>query len=133
MGIESCAKRIEQLDEMKAALLDSTTADETLYSAALETETLLLDLQLELSGDDIKASLSHSAVPGIMDRVQSAYFGTLGQTYGPTQTHRQQFDIARNQYDELRPRLLQAIEQTDALGQKLDAAGVKWTSGRDLP
>ena len=70
----------------------------------------------------------------IMSRAQIAYGGSLNSTYGPTQTHRRGFRIASRQYEDAYRELKSLIEeQLTALKQKLDKAGVPWTSGRKVP
>ena len=60
--------------------------------------------------------------------------GNRLSTYGPTPTHRRQFEIAKDQFAALREQLTQLVD-TDlpALEAQLDAAGVPWTPGRGVP
>lgn len=123
---------VEQLDAMIAASRRSTTAPEELLSELSGVKIELLDIQIALQGDSIQADLSHAGPVGIADRIQNAYFGTMNQTYGPTQTHRQQFTIASDQYDELRPTLDAALARFEDAKEKADDAGIVWTAGRSL-
>ncbi|GAB5406341.1 MAG: hypothetical protein Aurels2KO_45720 [Aureliella sp.] len=132
-GVRKLDERLEQIGEMRRAVARSTTAPRDLLAQLDAIETKLSDINLELSGDPIKAGLSHAGPVAIASRVQNAYFGTMNQTYGPTKTHRQQFDIAKKQYDALRPELQAALDELDSVEEAIDEAGVIWTSGRKLP
>ncbi len=73
-------------------------------------------------------------MPGITSRVNSVVGGHWRATYGPTNTHRQQYEIAAAAFTEVYDDLRQLIE-TDlpALEARLEAAGAPWTPGRALP
>ncbi|MFQ5733242.1 MAG: hypothetical protein ACE5KM_14975 [Planctomycetaceae bacterium] len=105
-----------------------------LYADARRIERRLLDAKDKLTGDTTKESREQLAPMPIMSRLQNALFGTLRQTHGPTKTNRDDYDIARKDYAALAPKLRTLIEKDfEALKQKLDAAGVPWTSGRGIP
>ncbi len=132
-SIRKLSERLEQLTEMRSAVERSTTAPRELLSQLDAVETTLSDINLELSGDPIKGGLSHPAPVALASRVQNAYFGTMNQTYGPTKTHRQQLDIAKKQFEALRPKLQAALDELVSVEQAIDDAGVTWTAGRKLP
>ncbi|MEM7473615.1 MAG: glycosyl hydrolase [Planctomycetota bacterium] len=125
---------LSQINEMKSALRNAPTVEFKVYDQARELESRLKDLDRVLSGDSIKDSASQLGKKSILSRLQTALFGTLSQTYGPTQTHREQYEIAKTQYRKLEPELRKALD-TDLpkLMQTLDKANVGWTSGRKLP
>ncbi len=126
---------LEELDEMKDALKESTpAAAPKLFEQARKLELQLLDVQIQLTGDQTKEKRDQMAKFSILDRVQTALSGTLSQTYGPTKTHRQQYDIARQQYSAVSQQLRQLIEtDLEQLKERLDQAGVRWTKGRGIP
>ncbi len=125
---------LEQLDEMKSAIRNSRKVGDETYDRAREIDRQLAQLKITLSGDAVRERQSQVAKRSILDRVQTALFGTLGHRYGPTQTHRRQFEIASEQFAEFQTELRQVLESDLAeLAQELDDAGVPWTSGRALP
>lgn len=125
---------LEQLSEMKSAIKDSRTVDTAVYDQARSVELELQALAVVLQGDQLRDSRSQVTKRSILERIQGALFGTLGQTYGPTQTHRQQFEIAETQFTEFEQDLRNVLEGGFAdLSDLLDEAGVAWTSGRPLP
>jgi hypothetical protein len=73
-------------------------------------------------------------MPGIVDRVNIAVGGSLGTTHGPTQTHREQLEIARRQWSAFRAELTTLVEEAvPAMAARLDAMGIRWTTGRGVP
>ena len=67
------------------------------------------------------------------DRLRYASYDPNRNAYGPTQTQRETFAIARDAYAEIGPRLTQLIDgEYQALLQALDEAGVPWTPGRGV-
>jgi len=56
-----------------------------------------------------------------------------GSIYGPTTTSREQFQIAKDQFEEKGKALTLLLEDyIPAIHKKLEAANVHWTSGRPL-
>ena len=102
--------------------------------AALAALAALLDAREALVGDSTASSRRGPSRPSIRGRVQTALYGTLGQTYGPTTTHRRQAEIASAEYEQVIERIRQAVE-VDLAGLKatLDEAGAPWTPGRRIP
>lgn len=132
-GSRKVSEALEQLTAIQQAVLRSTSAPREMLEELRTVELKLLDLELRLSGDDIKGGLSQPAKMGILSRAQNAYIGTISQTYGPTNTHRKQLEIAQEQWDAIRPDIAAALEELDSHKSAADEAGVVWTAGRDLP
>lgn len=127
------SETLSQLDDMKSALNNSRFDVAETLGKAREIELELLDLEIVLSGDALKDDRSKVTKRSIVERIQTAYFGTLGQTYGPTQTHRQQYQIAETEFAQFRQDLVASLEKVEELAKSLDEMGVAWTSGRALP
>ena len=101
---------------------------------ARDLEQRLLDVLEAIAGDPLPERHGHVGHPSILDRAQSALFGTLRQTHGPTATHREQAEIAKAEFAAIEPalRALLEIEVTE-LKAKANATGAPWTSGRRIP
>lgn len=126
---------LDEISEMQKALQAArTAAAPKLLESARKLQLQLLDVQVRLTGDKTREQRSQTAKLSILDRVQTALAGTLQQTYGPTQTHRRDYDIGREQYDAV-SKHLRTLVQTDLeqLKADLDKAGVAWTQGRRIP
>lgn len=125
---------LSQLGDMKSALNTARVADGSLYLAARKLERQLLDVQEKLTGDPTRNRRNTPAPFPVIRRLQNALGATLNQTYGPTKTHRSEFEIAKKDYAQVEPRLRTLIERDlAALKKKLDDAGVPWTAGRPIP
>ena len=122
---------LDSLAEIKQVVSNSADLDPALYDRALEIVNELLDLQIKLTGDETRTSRSQTAQISIVSRIQAGLRGTLGQTYGPTQTHREQFEIGRAEFKEVSRELSRVLDKDyAALLKELDKAGAPWTPGR---
>lgn len=125
---------LEQIDALKSVAKRSRTADPVLYDKARLIELRLKEIDVQLNGDPLKSEKSQLGKEPVLARMQRALRGTLGQTYGPTNTHRQQYEIAKEQFAELHDELQAAIEEDLAeLKNEFDKADLPWTPGRPLP
>jgi photosystem II stability/assembly factor-like uncharacterized protein len=121
----------EQLGAMKNAIEVWPDADPSLRQEARELELRLMDLQELLFGDRTRTRRNEADMPGLTSRVSTAVRGSYRTTYGPTDSHRRQYDIAAAQFAELLPALRQLIEvDLVALEDRLEAAGVPYTGNR---
>ena len=125
---------LNQLAQMKTAIKQTQKADIRLFEEARALELKLMDVRESLSGDATRARRSQTAPPPVMRRARNALVGTLGSIYGPTKTHRREYEIALEEYQEIHGNLKTLIEvDLVKLQRKLDEAGVPWTTGRAIP
>ncbi len=132
LGAIASAKEAQaHLDLLKKALEDTPAADRALADQARAIESRLKDLQVALTGDQVKAEENEPVPPSIQDRVQQVVGGTWFCTSGPTQTHRETYDIAAVQFGPVLAKLRTLVE-TDLrlLEEKAESAGAPWTPGR---
>jgi len=93
----------------------------------------LKDIRELLVGNTTKSRYNESDRISIMGRVNSA-MNTMRTTYGPTLTHRQDFEIAKEEFEALIGQIKELVEMDFVnLQKKLEAAGLPWTSGRPIP
>ena len=60
--------------------------------------------------------------------------GAMGSTTGPTETHKAQYDIVLEEYEEVLDDLKAILdEDLPGINEKLDEAGAPWTPGRGIP
>lgn len=124
----------EQLETIAGAVRARPEVDLTLLEQVQAMQLRLRDLREELTGDPTKRSRSEPEMPGILQRLQSAIGGAWSTSHGPTQTHREQVQIAAAQLEAMLPGLQAFVEQEmPALQQRLEEAGVPWTPGRGVP
>ncbi len=133
-SVRKLAEVLAQLKEIKRVVKNTPSLDQELHGTAREIELQLLDIQEQLTGDRTRASRSQTARLSIMNRVQIALSGTLRQTHGPTKTHRQQYEIGREQFKHAAQELTSLIDGAyQRLLDDLDQADAPWTPGRGLP
>jgi len=124
----------EQLDMLEQAVRRHPQVDLALIEQVETMKQTLADLREKISGDPTKRRRSEPEMPGIMQRIFTVVGGAWSVSYGPTQTHREQFEIAATQFEDLLPRLRSFIEgDLPAFQARLEEAGVPWTPGRGVP
>jgi hypothetical protein len=130
----AAAEAAERLDAIKRVTDVAPGLDPALRQEARALELRLTDLREALDGDPTQARRNEPAMPGIVDRVQEVVGGHWATTYGPTQTHRRNFEVAAAAFEPVLAALRTLIE-TDlvALDRKLEDAGAPWTPGRGVP
>ncbi|UCD25857.1 MAG: glycosyl hydrolase [Gemmatimonadota bacterium] len=130
---EELGNASERLRYMRAALVETPNADATLFTRVDQLAASLADLRLRLNGDQARSQLREASVPSIMNRV-GRVTGHWETRQMPTETHRRNLEIARNDFVTLREELTSFIETDLAqLEADLEAAGAPWTPGRRIP
>jgi len=97
-------------------------------------EVRLMDLQEQITGDPTKSRRSEPAMPSMLSRINSIVYGHWSTTYGPTETHKRNYDITAELFEDILDDLRQVIEvDLVSLENKLEDAGAPWTPGRGVP
>lgn len=131
---QTIGESLESVAEIKALIAEGRKAPLELLDQARQVELKLMDARDKLSGDPTRGQRHENDSPSITSRMANAMFGTFGHSHGPTGTHREQFEIAREEFAEVQAEVRAVIDvDLAALHQALDQAGVPWTRGRDLP
>jgi photosystem II stability/assembly factor-like uncharacterized protein len=122
----------EQLDAIKETLQNST-ADASLYARANSIQQRAMQLRDRLRTNETRDKFSDPGLMSVSERLAYATYARRTNAYGPTQTQRETFAIAREVYDEVGAALTALIDgEYGALKRDLDAAGVPWTPGRGV-
>ncbi len=122
------------IDNLEKALARSTADPGTLDAELEELKQRLYDLDETLSGNRSMRSMGEPRSPTVAGRLRVASTTNGQSDYGPTATHRRAFEIATEEFAQIEPALRQLLEaDLPALEEKMEAAGVPWTSGRPLP
>lgn len=127
-------KSLEELDEVQKAIKNSPKGTVELMQEARELELAIKKAQRALTGDETRESRFIETGPSIMGRLGMIMWGSRGSTYGPTKTHREQYDIAKELFGESVGEIKKLVEEDmPALRGKLDEAEIPWTTGRPIP
>ena len=130
--LRSIDEVLAQLDAIKETL-QSSTADMALYTQANSIQQRINQVRDRLRGNETRGRFSDPGLLSVRSRLSYAGYDPNGNAYGPTQTQRETFAIARDAYAEIGSELTQLIDsEYQGLMQALDAAGVPWTPGRGV-
>ena len=130
-AVKSAEEAQNRLSHIKKAVADTPRADAGLMDRALSLEAQLEDIQVELSGDRVVSSRSERTPMSITSRVNRIVGGQWTSTAAPTQTNRDAYTIASEEFAEVLAKLRTLVgEDLVQLEQDLEAAGGPWTPGR---
>jgi len=120
-----------RIDHIQAALRNTPGADPALVDRARALELRLADLRIDLEGDETISSRNEPTGPSIRERIGQIIWGSSESTSDPTQTHRDNYAIAAEQFAAVLADLTRLVE-TDltTLENDLEAAQAPWTPGR---
>ncbi len=129
--IETGTSELGQVRELvRAGRIDDLELLDTIRGLELK----LQDAQESLFGDMTAPRRFADGKPSIAGRVNTALFGSMGNTHGPTKTHREQFAIAQREYDQVIGDVRRVVEtEMERLRKRLDELGAPWTPGRKIP
>jgi hypothetical protein len=128
---KEAAKRIKYI---KSTIEKTPSLDPALREEARAIELQLMDLQEQITGDPTKSRRSEPSMRSLTSRINSIVYGHWSTTYGPTETHKRNYDIAAELFEEMLEDLRRVIEvDLVSLENKLEDAGAPWTPGRGVP
>ena len=87
----------------------------------LENEMNLIDTAL--NGNKSKKDVMEKDNPTISNRISIAMRGFSGNSYGPTKTQINSFEIAKKQWNRIKPRIINFIESVENKIQFLESKG----------
>jgi photosystem II stability/assembly factor-like uncharacterized protein len=124
----------ERLEAIKIALTRSTAAGTQLEDRARALLRQMQDLHLTFDGNELRETHGDPGPATIQGRLGTVGIGNRFSTYGPTAMHRRQFEIAKEEFEELAAAVSNIVStELPALEADLDAAGVPWSQGRGVP
>ena len=124
------SKTREQIQELIGTLKSHPKATPDLLADAQQLNLRMGSLSRRLSGDPIKRSRFVMSEPGINQRLQRAFYGAMSGTHGPTTTTREQWGIAKSQWEKIEPELLELLDQeVKSLSESVNKAGIPWNGG----
>ena len=130
-GAVSAAREDQKrLGDIKQALHDTPAADPALEKDARSLEARLRDILLALEGDKVMAARQEPTAPGISDRIDAVIGTQWSSVSAPTQTSRDGYAIAAEEFAPVLEKLRQADKDLASLESRMEAAGAPWTPGR---
>ncbi len=121
----------KRLDSLRQALLSTPAATQPLRDEVEALDGRLEDIRTALSGDRTVSRRSEPIPPAIAERVGQIVYGLWGSSSAPTQTQRDSYDVAADQFAEALADLRKLVG-TDLVDLEAcaEAAGAPWTPGR---
>ncbi len=127
---EAMAEAQKRLEFIKRAIQDAPGAEPGWGLEALRLEERLRAFRRELFWDRTLGRRSEPQPPSLMRRLDAQ----LGSTASITASNRKNYELAASGFAVLLEKMRQAIDvELRVLERKLEAAGVPWTPGRDVP
>ncbi|MEZ5042017.1 MAG: glycosyl hydrolase [Saprospiraceae bacterium] len=124
--------QLAALASSKTALLNHTD-DSRVLERLRALELQLKNMELVLQGDETRASRAEFVQPGLMGRLQQAIRGQYSSS-GPTQTHLDDFEVAKQGFADLYQSLQQlADKDIKTIHGLLEQLQVPWMPGQGLP
>lgn len=116
-----------------AALRQTPEAPLSLYEDVKALKVKLTSIQRRLQGDRSVSKLEIETPPSVTRRIQWVMYGMYSSTSAPTQSQRDAYQIAKEEFAPIMKELNE-IEGNDIkkLENALEAAGAPWTPGRVL-
>jgi hypothetical protein len=131
---QSLATRMERITKIQTLIQKSPNADPQLLTQARNLELKLRTAARQLNGDNIKSDKFVEDVPSIGSRVGSVLYGSSRNTYGITQTQKDQVEIAKTEFRLVSKTIKNLINfDFKNFEKKLNEAGIPWTDGREIP
>jgi len=120
-----------RVEHIQVALRNTPAADSALVDRARALELRLADLRIALEGDETISKRNEPIPSSVQERVGRIVWGGWGSTSDPTQTQRDDYAIAGEQFKPVLESLTRLVEvDLAALESDLEAAHAPWTPGR---
>lgn len=120
----------QRLEHMQTALTRTPKASPELFAAVNNLEKQLSGLRMRLSGDPARQRMNEATVPSIGSRVGQVVYGHWETRQMPTQTQKQNIEVARVDFDRFRTDLNAFLGDLESLEAVLEKAGAPYTPGR---
>jgi photosystem II stability/assembly factor-like uncharacterized protein len=120
----------ERLAHIKAAVQQYPDADIAWMNELKALEKLMHDVQIAMWGDYHKSSRDVEALPGAGGRLETIVYQCWYSTSDVTQTQRDQYELAKVEYAQIRKKIDDAKMRIEELEKKMSLKGVPYTPNR---
>ncbi|MEZ4774471.1 MAG: glycosyl hydrolase [Bacteroidia bacterium] len=102
----------------------------SILGEAREAAQALIKIDLLLNGDASVEKRQFEVAPSINDRISRALFGLYSARTSPTGTMLEQYNIAREEFEQVKSMLRDVVENIKDIEEKLEAVKAPYTPGR---
>lgn len=124
---------MKRIKFLKAAVKETPKAPVGLLAEIESIESRLQAVSIKMNGDGSLARRQFETAPSIEDRVSFIVYGLWNSTIAPTESQKQSYEIAADEFEPVLKEIKQ-IAETDLkkIEQQLEGYGAPWTPGRIL-
>lgn len=121
----------EKTRHYKVALKSVAVDDSQIYAQIRSLEAEINEIQVKMFGDRTLRRIDKDAKPGLSSRVNAIIYEQWRSTSAPTQTQRDAYQIAADEFAPILEKLKKLVE-VDArqIEKKLEEIGAPYTPGR---
>ena len=120
----------KRLKHIKKAIQSYPGADIAWMTDVKAIEKTSHDVRIKLWGDNHKSKRDVETIPGTGYRVENIVWNTWYSTSNPTTTNKEQYELAQEEYAEIRTSLDEIRSNVKALESKLDGKNIPYTPYR---
>jgi photosystem II stability/assembly factor-like uncharacterized protein len=124
------AELVNKLVYIKKAVLESEKVPVETYGRVLSTELNLEDINRKLNGDPLRGKYEGAIPTSIKQRIEIITSGLWSTTLAPTETFVQNFEAAKNKFNELSVSLKSLSAEISQIESILDKYHAPYTPGR---
>ncbi|MCI5057628.1 MAG: glycosyl hydrolase, partial [Flavobacteriales bacterium] len=132
--IHGSMKEQDELDlrikHIKQAILSYPNTEIVWMKDIKSLEKVSHDIRIKINGDHHKYQRDIETIPGTAYRVEGIVWNTWYSTSNPTTTNKEQFELAKEDYTEIRTNLDKMRSSIQTLESKLDGKNVPYTPNR---
>jgi photosystem II stability/assembly factor-like uncharacterized protein len=130
-AVEATKDARARIAKIKVALADTPADIAAVAEQARSIDAQLADLQVALSGDHVLERHNEPTMPSIVDRVQGIVSSEWATTQAPTQTMRDAYTVAGEEFVGVLAKLHTLVEiDLKHLDETMEKIGAPWTPGR---
>lgn len=115
---------------LKKAVMESANVPVDTYKQILSIQNKLMAVTRKLNGDALRTQYEGAAPPSLKGRVNNIAQSLWRTTAAPTETFKQNYDVAASQFADVLASLQQIDDEIKQLEQTLEKYGAPYTPGR---
>lgn len=108
-----------------------SSVENSVIERTIQVGNRLKQLKSQMSGNQAKEEIGEKSNPVLGDRLFALWKGVSRSTYGPTDTHKQMMEMARNTLSRLQTSLTQLKQEMHQLAKEITQAGGPIIEGID--
>lgn len=118
-------ERLEDVQELISRIKNNPKGTVELLDTAQTLRKRMESFDRQLNGNELKDDRWAMTKPGINQRISRALFSAISGTHGPTKTSLEQFEIGKQQFEEIEPKIKNLLNRDfQSLEEAIDTAKI---------